>query len=78
MGKSIENIDFEQFEAVLFDLDGVLTATAKLHAICWKQMFDEYLQQKSLGTGIAFQPFDIDQDYRLYVDGKLRYAGVKS
>lgn len=78
MNKSISKVDFEKFAAVLFDLDGVLTATAKLHAICWKQMFDEYLQQKSLTTGIAFQPFDIDLDYRLYVDGKLRYEGVKS
>lgn len=74
----IQKIDFEKFEAVLFDLDGVLTATAKLHAICWKQMFDEYLQQKSLTGGTTFQPFDIDQDYRLYVDGKLRYEGVNS
>lgn len=73
-----KTIDFTQYDAVLFDLDGVLTATAKLHAICWKQMFDQYLQQKSLTTGVAFQPFDIDQDYRLYVDGKLRYEGVKS
>lgn len=71
-------IDFDQFTAVLFDLDGVLTATAKIHAICWKQMFDEYLQQKSMVTGAPFQPFDIDQDYRLYVDGKLRYEGVQS
>lgn len=74
----IKDVRLERFSAVLFDLDGVLTATAKVHAICWKQMFDEYLQQKSLATGRAFQPFDIDQDYRLYVDGKLRYEGVQS
>lgn len=78
MDKTTRNIDFDQFAAVLFDLDGVLTATAKIHAICWKQMFDEYLQQKSLTAGAAFQPFDIDQDYRRYVDGKLRYEGVQS
>lgn len=78
MGAKTKNIRLEQFAAVLFDLDGVLTATAKVHAICWKQMFDEYLQQKSLVTGKTFQPFDIDQDYRLYVDGKLRYEGVQS
>lgn len=71
-------IDFDCYEAALFDLDGVLTATAKLHAICWKQMFDQYLQQKSRATGVAFQPFDINRDYRLYVDGKLRYEGVGS
>jgi beta-phosphoglucomutase family hydrolase len=70
--------NLENYAAVLFDMDGVLTATAKLHAICWKQMFDEYLQQKALASGIAFQPFDIDHDYRLYVDGKLRYEGVQS
>jgi beta-phosphoglucomutase family hydrolase len=72
-----KNIDFDRYEAALFDLDGVLTATAKLHAICWKQMLDQYLKHKSLATGVAFQPFDIDQDYRLYVEGKLRYEGVR-
>ena len=78
MDKTAGSINFDQFTAVLFDLDGVLTATAKIHAVCWKQMFDEYLQQKSLTGGEAFQPFDIDQDYRLYVDGKLRHEGVQS
>jgi beta-phosphoglucomutase family hydrolase len=77
-GKLDKNIDFDRYEAALFDLDGVLTSTAKLHAICWKQMFDQYLQQKARATGVAFHPFDIDRDYRLYVDGKLRYEGVKS
>lgn len=67
-----------RFEAVLFDLDGVLTATAKLHAVCWKQMFDEFLQQRARAGGAVFQPFDIDRDYRQYVDGKLRYEGVQS
>ncbi|BCR06905.1 hypothetical protein DESUT3_39740 [Desulfuromonas versatilis] len=71
-------LTWENYDAVLFDLDGVLTATAKLHAVCWKQMFDEYLQQKSRERGEAFQPFDSDLDYRLYVDGKLRYEGVRS
>lgn len=66
-----KTIDFDRYEAALFDLDGVLTSTAKLHAICWKQMFDQYLQQKSFDTGVAFHPFDIDRDYRLYVDGTL-------
>lgn len=78
MDETTYSVSFDQFAAVLFDLDGVLTATSKIHAICWKQMFDEYLQQKSLLSGEAFQPFDIDQDYRLYVDGKLRHEGVQS
>jgi beta-phosphoglucomutase family hydrolase len=66
-----------QFDAVLFDLDGVLTATAKLHATCWKTMFDEYLQQRAATTGESFQPFEIATDYKQYVDGKLRYDGVR-
>jgi beta-phosphoglucomutase family hydrolase len=66
-----------RFDAVLFDLDGVLTATAKLHATCWKKMFDEYLQQRAAATGEPFQPFEIATDYKQYVDGKLRYDGVR-
>ena len=66
------------FDAVLFDLDGVLTATARLHAACWKRMFDEYLARQAAGAGEPFQPFEIATDYRRYVDGKLRYDGVRS
>lgn len=66
------------FDAVLFDLDGVLTATAKVHAACWKKTFDDYLKQRAAKTNEPFQPFDIDKDYTLYVDGKPRYDGVKS
>lgn len=68
----------DKFNAVLFDLDGVLTATAKVHATCWKRMFDEFLQKRADETGKPFQPFDIESDYKLYVDGKLRYDGVRS
>lgn len=67
-----------RFDAVLFDLDGVLTATAKVHAACWKKTFDDYLKQRAAKTNEPFQPFDIDKDYTLYVDGKPRYDGVKS
>ncbi|MDD2901298.1 MAG: hypothetical protein PHU44_02555 [Syntrophales bacterium] len=66
------------FDAVLFDLDGVLTATAKVHAACWKKTFDDYLQQRAAKTNEPFQPFDLDNDYNLYMDGKPRYDGVKS
>jgi beta-phosphoglucomutase family hydrolase len=70
-------ISHEQYDAVLFDLDGVITDTAKLHASCWKQMFDAYLQKRALEKSEAFRPFDIATDYRLYVDGKPRFDGVR-
>lgn len=66
-----------RFDAVLFDLDGVLTDTAKLHAACWKRLFDAYLRGRSAETGEPFEPFDIETDYRLYVDGKVREDGVR-
>ena len=67
----------DQYDAVLLDLDGVLTDTATLHAAAWKQMFDEYLQRRAGARGEAFRPFEIAMDYRLYVDGKPRYDGVR-
>jgi alpha,alpha-trehalase len=68
----------EELDAVLFDLDGVLTATAHIHAVCWKRMFDDYLRQRAERTGEAFEPFDTERDYLPYVDGKPRYDGVQS
>ncbi len=68
----------EHFDAVLFDLDGVLTATARLHATCWKRTFDEYLLQRSAATGEPFREFEIATDYKRHVDGKLRYDGVQA
>src|SRR5690348_6163655 len=67
----------DRYDAVLLDLDGVITDTASIHAACWKQMFDEYLQKRATLKGEAFRPFDIATDYRLYVDGKPRYDGVR-
>jgi len=64
--------------ACLFDLDGVLTQTAKVHAAAWKLMFDEYLRQRAQQHGEQFVPFDPVQDYDQYVDGKPRYDGVRS
>ncbi len=64
--------------ACLFDLDGVLTQTAKVHAAAWKQMFDDYLRERARRTGEAFVPFDPIRDYDQYVDGKPRYDGVRS
>jgi beta-phosphoglucomutase-like phosphatase (HAD superfamily) len=66
------------YDAVLFDLDGVLTRTASVHAAAWKRLFDEFLKKRSDDTGEPFVPFDIDIDYRRYVDGKPRYDGVGS
>jgi beta-phosphoglucomutase-like phosphatase (HAD superfamily) len=67
----------DRYDAVLLDLDGVITDTANLHAACWKQMFDEYLQERATQRGEAFRPFDLAADYRLYVDGKPRFDGVR-
>jgi beta-phosphoglucomutase family hydrolase len=68
----------DRFDAVLFDLDGVLTSTAKIHSSCWKTMFDDFLRHRAAERKEPFQPFDIATDYKRYVDGKLRYEGVRS
>jgi beta-phosphoglucomutase family hydrolase len=62
----------------LFDLDGVLTQTAKVHAAAWKQMFDDYLRERAKRTGEPFVPFDPVDDYDEYVDGKPRADGTRS
>src|ERR671915_1396903 len=62
----------------LFDLDGVLTQTAKIHAQAWKQMFDEFLRDWAERHGQPFEPFDRPTDYDEYVDGKPRLDGVRS
>ena len=67
----------DQYDAVLLDLDGVITDTANMHAACWKQMFDAYLQERATEAGEPFRPFDLATDYRLYVDGKPRFDGVR-
>jgi beta-phosphoglucomutase family hydrolase len=64
--------------ACLFDLDGVLTRTATVHAAAWKEMFDAFLRERSEAGGEPFRPFDIDRDYTRYVDGKLRQDGVRA
>ena len=65
-------------KACLFDMDGVLTSTATLHAAAWKQMFDEYLQQRATQSGEPFVPFDTHDDYRQYVDGRARADGTRT
>jgi hypothetical protein len=56
--------------AVLFDMDGVVTQTAQAHAVAWKRLFDDFLKSRADERGEAFEPFDIERDYREYVDGK--------
>jgi len=64
-------------EAWLFDLDGVLTDTASVHAAAWKETFDELLARRA-GVGTTFTPFDLIADYERFVDGKPRLDGVRS
>lgn len=65
----------EGTRACLFDLDGVLTDTASVHAVAWEQMFDEYLRARD---GDGYTPFDVTTDYGPYVDGKPRLEGTRS
>ena len=66
------------FEAVVFDLDGVVTTTAAVHAKAWKEAFDGYLRLRQERDGEPFREFTHEGDYLPYVDGKPRYEGVKS
>jgi beta-phosphoglucomutase family hydrolase len=68
----------ERVHACLFDLDGVLTDTASVHATAWKQMFDAFLADRAERSGEEFVPFDIGTDYPAYVDGKRRQDGTRS
>jgi beta-phosphoglucomutase family hydrolase len=68
----------EGIRACLFDLDGVLTQTARLHAEGWKQTFDGFLRDRSVRNGEPFVPFDPVHDYERFVDGRPRYDGVRA
>ncbi len=65
-------------DAVILDLDGVITRTARVHASAWKQMFDEYLGKRARERDEKFRPFNIVEDYGKYVDGMPRYDGVRT
>jgi beta-phosphoglucomutase family hydrolase len=69
-------IDLTRFDALIFDLDGVLTKTAVVHAAAWKRAFDELLEH--LASGEPWVPFDVEREYRTYVDGKPRRDGIRS
>jgi trehalose 6-phosphate phosphatase len=75
--RALSRIHLADFDAVLYDLDGVITNTATVHASAWKQLFDNFLKQSAERTGAAWKPFRLEEDYRLYVDGKARYDGVR-
>ncbi|UXY17647.1 HAD-IA family hydrolase [Streptomyces cynarae] len=64
----------DNLEACLFDLDGVLTKTAVVHAAAWKEVFDDFLRRRE---GAAFRPFDAVADYAQYVDGRPRIDGIR-
>ena len=68
-------ISAERLDAIIFDLDGVVTDTARTHAAAWKRLFDDFLRDRE---GPGFQPFDIARDYYAHVDGRPRYEGVQT
>jgi beta-phosphoglucomutase family hydrolase len=68
----------DEVAACLFDMDGVVTQTAVVHAAAWKEMFDEFLRQRAESTGTEFVPFDSRAEYDAYVDGKPRLDGTRS
>ncbi|MCW5698239.1 MAG: HAD-IA family hydrolase [Rhodospirillales bacterium] len=74
----VQTVVSDDFDAWLFDLDGIITDTASVHASAWKKMFDQYLKMAAKRDGMPFEPFEIDPDYFQYVDGKPRYNGVDS
>ncbi|GAA4445551.1 hypothetical protein GCM10023188_48910 [Pontibacter saemangeumensis] len=68
----------KNIKALILDMDGVITQTAKLHAAAWKRMFDDYLLQRGKEEGKIYEPLQIATDYRQYIDGIPRYDGVRN
>lgn len=73
-----EPVDTTAYDAWLFDMDGVLTKTAAVHAAAWKRAFDEFLQRDATESAAKYVPFDIENDYEQYVDGEPREDGVRN
>ena len=73
--KPVVEISRKDLDAVIFDMDGVVTRTASLHAAAWKRLFDDFLASRT-PPGEYFEPFGLETDYLRYVDGKPRYDGV--
>jgi beta-phosphoglucomutase family hydrolase len=70
--------DLNAYDGWLFDMDGVLTQTALVHAAAWKEAFDEFLKEEGARTGKTYAPFDKEADYTKYVDGEPRADGVRN
>ncbi len=70
-------VDWTEWDAVLFDLDGVVTPTAEVHMHAWQMLFRDFLEERSAADGTDYAPYT-DEDYFAYVDGKPRYDGVRS
>lgn len=68
----------KKIKALILDLDGVITQTAKVHAQAWKRMFDDYLAKRGEQEGRQYRPLDIATDYRQHIDGIPRYDGVRN
>ncbi|MEO6886205.1 MAG: beta-phosphoglucomutase family hydrolase, partial [Jatrophihabitantaceae bacterium] len=77
MNAAHASVDLHAYQGWLFDLDGVLTKTAVVHAAAWKQAFDEFLDEEAKRSGKTFAPFDSQADYARYVDGEPRADGVR-
>ena len=71
-------VDLDAHDGWLFDMDGVLTQTALVHAAAWKQAFDEFLKEEGARAGTTYAPFDAESDYEKYVDGEPRADGVRN
>lgn len=70
-------LSLEHFDAVIFDADGVVTDTARVHATAWKAVFDALLRARATRLGEEFRPFDVPADYLRYVEGKPRLDGIR-
>ena len=71
------SVDIRDYAAAIFDMDGVVTRTATVHARAWKEMFDAFLRERAEARGEAFEPFDAEADYLAHVDGLPRQDGVR-
>jgi len=67
-----------EFDAAIFDMDGVITQTAAVHSTAWKRMFDEFLRSRAERFGEPFRAFTHTEDYLQYIDGRPRYRGVET
>lgn len=71
-------VDWSAFDAALFDLDGVITQSAQLHAQAWQETFDPFLKERARQLREGLVPFNVITDYAQYVDGKPRLDGIRS